>query len=417
MSTSAKPIPSHSNRRLGGWLPAKEAALEAFRTKLAAQVKARPADAPLCQPVQDLAALINVDPVLRMYLDRAIHQAIHRQYNLGYTSIHQLMVSINEIMTYAPPFDETELVGCPLNALLDWPMCMPSGFAFFRTAEVNAKLQAVLQYWCKFLSGPDSRNFLNTTSPTGWFCPEAYQKIGMQQFVCDPSQPYWGFASWNDFFTRQFQPGERPIADPGNNKVIINACESTPYNIQENVKLYDAFWIKAQPYSLSDIFTRLFQPLAQSFVGGSVYQAFLSAYNYHRWNAPVSGVVSHAYVVGGTYYSDVESEGLDPAGPNDSQGYITAVATRAVIVIECADPTMGRVACVFVGMAEVSSCIIEVDVGQTVQKGDELGYFQYGGSTHCLIFQPGVIQSFVPQPPFDPNAPPLELNTQIATAN
>jgi phosphatidylserine decarboxylase len=239
----------------------------------------------------------------------------------------------------------------------------------------------------------------------------------LQQFDYDPSQPYGGFASWNDFFTRQFLAGERPIADPGNNKVIINACESTPYNIQQNVKLYDAFWIKAQPYSLSDIFMRLYQPLAKSFVGGSVYQAFLSAYNYHRWNAPVSGVVSHAYVLDGTYYSDVESEGVDPAGPNDSQGYITAVATRAIIVIECADPTMGRVACVFVGMAEVSSCIIEVDVGQTVQKGDELGYFQYGGSTHCLIFQPNVIQSFVPQPPFDPNAPPLELNTQIATAN
>jgi phosphatidylserine decarboxylase len=162
--SATKPTPSHdSHRRFGGWLPAREAALEAFRTRLAAQVKAQPADALLCPPVRDLAVLINDDPVLRMYLERAIHQAIRRGHTLGYTSIHELMLAINQIMTYAPPFDETELVGCPLNALLDWPMCMPSGFGFFRAAAVNAQLQKVLQYWSQFLSGPDSRNFLNTT--------------------------------------------------------------------------------------------------------------------------------------------------------------------------------------------------------------------------------------------------------------
>jgi len=147
-------------------------------------------------------------------------------------------------------------------------------------------------------------------------------------------------------------PESGPSPDPTNDKVVVNACELTPYNIQENVTLYDAFWIKAQPYSLSDIFMRLYQPLAQLFTGGSVHQAFLSAYDYHRWHAPVSGVITHAYVIDGTYYSDVESEGVDPAGPNDSQGHITAVATRAIIVIQCADPTMGSVACVFEGMAE-----------------------------------------------------------------
>ncbi|MCP4693047.1 MAG: phosphatidylserine decarboxylase, partial [Desulfobacterales bacterium] len=47
-----------------------------------------------------------------------------------------------------------------------------------------------------------------------------------------------------------------------------------------------------------------------------------------------------------------------------------------------------------VGMAEVSSCKLSVKVGDPVQKGEELGYFQYGGSTYCLVFQPGVIKKF-----------------------
>ncbi len=43
-------------------------------------------------------------------------------------------------------------------------------------------------------------------------------------------------------------------------------------------------------------------------------------------------MIVEAYNVPGTYYADAPSEGIDPAGPNNSQGFITAVATRAVIV-------------------------------------------------------------------------------------
>ncbi|MEI9982686.1 MAG: phosphatidylserine decarboxylase [Aliidongia sp.] len=73
------------------------------------------------------------------------------------------------------------------------------------------------------------------------------------------------------------------------------------------------------------------------------------------------------------------------------------------------------VACVFVGMAEISSCVIGVRVGHAVTKGEELGYFQYGGSTHCVVFEPHVRLSFVPQPPFSHEAPIVEINSKLAT--
>jgi phosphatidylserine decarboxylase len=59
--------------------------------------------------------------------------------------------------------------------------------------------------------------------------------------------------------------------------------------------------------------------------------------NYHRWHAPVSGTVTHAYLVDGSHYSDLEAEGVDSGGLNDSQGYITSVAVRAVVAFECDD--------------------------------------------------------------------------------
>ena len=45
-------------------------------------------------------------------------------------------------------------------------------------------------------------------------------------------------------------------------------------------------------------------------------------------------------------------------------------------------------------MAEVSSCQITVYEGQRVRKGDQIGMFHYGGSTHCLVFRPGVKLQF-----------------------
>lgn len=413
--------PLQARRRLGNWMPAKEEHAAAFRRGLAARARERTRQAASAQPplasvVRDLADLIHGDPVLRMNLTRAIDEARAAGYELGYTSIDELIGIVDYLMSYAPPFDASVPVATPLNVVLDWPMCMPSGYAVFRDPAFNAQLRRVLDYWCGFLSGPHSRAHLNEREPDGWFCKAAREKIGMDAFRCDPAQPFWGFASWNAFFTRELRPGARPVAQPDDSRIIVSACEASPYDVRENVQLHDRFWLKTQPYSLREILTSTQEALARRFVGGSVYQGYLSAFNYHRWHAPVAGRIREAYNVDGTYYSDVESEGVDPGGLNDSQGYTTAVAARAVIVIDSDDAAIGEVACVFVGMAEVSSCQIVALPGQHVAKGDELGYFQYGGSTWCAIFRPGVIASFVPQPPWHDDGPPLRVNAHLATA-
>ena len=58
--------------------------------------------------------------------------------------------------------------------------------------------------------------------------------------------------------------------------------------------------------------------------------------------------------------------------------------------------------------------------GYHIAKGEELGYFQFGGSTHCLVFRPGVIADFslkaVPQP-LDSDAPLVLVRSKLATAH
>lgn len=249
----------------------------------------------------------------------------------------------------------------------------------------------------------------------GWFCKMADEKIGLHEFVWEPSLPFGGFTSWNDFFTRRFRDGARPVADASDARVIVSACESTPYHLASDVKACDTFWIKSQPYSLEDMLSHQGKDLAVAYNGGTVYQAYLSAFNYHRWHAPVAGTIARAYLVPGTYYSCLEAEGEDPEGLNDSQGYTTAVATRAVIVIESDDEAVGQVVCLFVGMAEVSSCVVSVKVGQRVEKGAEIGHFQFGGSTWCLILRPHAKPEFFHHPKGE-DSETVQVNSRLARA-
>lgn len=345
------------------------------------------------------------------------------------TSFKDFIAALALVVKSGPEFyDKAEpetamgLIGFPINALLDWPMGTVSGYEFFLQPEVNEALKEVLCSWGKFLGKPDSKACLN-----GWLSETAQEMIATsgnngtteytfkELFVCpDPSAEYLGFSSWDDFFVRRFHERVRPITAPDDmpsqefpdpTAVITNACESAPLPeepVRTGVRLFDTFYLKGQPYSLGNMLNC--NERTAKFVGGTVYQAFLSALSYHRWHAPVSGKVVAIESVPGTYYSENWFQGLagaqdpdkpDPAAPNYSQPYISAVATRSIIYIEAKNPKIGLMAIVFIGMAEVSSCEFTVEEGQEITKGQELGMFHFGGSSHCMLFRPGVDIQFV----------------------
>lgn len=158
-----------------------------------------------------------------------------------------------------------------------------------------------------------------------------------------------------------------------------------------NVKYTDKFWFKDDVYSLNDMFggsKYQKEEVAKHFEGGTIYQAFLSALYYHRWHAPVDGVIEDIYAIDGTYYLD-QSQFIsyDEGSPNNSESFLSAVAARKVIIINCSNPNIGKVGIIYIGMAEVSSCIHTVNVGDNVKKGQEIGYFMFGGSSHAMVFE------------------------------
>ena len=387
------------NYNVGKWLSSDQKFYDEWFKKIVKGTTS--ANQPLHPVIQEFKDLIEGDPELLMLFTEMFEQIPKdKKFEKDTTgkpqikNYHQMLQIMNRILTMAPEFNKTGFVGFPINAILNWPMGTPAGSTAFLNEKVNHQLKKILNKWSVFLGSQDSRYILNNHPKSGWFGKDAQEAMPdfTKKFKCDPAAPYYGFSSWDNFFTREFREGIRPVASPEDDTVIVNACESAPYKLAKNVQLSDQFWIKSQPYSLQHMMAM--DPLAEQFAGGTVYQAFLSALSYHRWHSPVSGTIVKTKLIDGSYYAEAPAEGFDPVGPNSSQGYITQVASRGLIFIEADNKDIGLMAVLFVGMAEVSSNEFSVYEGQHITKGDQLGMFHFGGSTHCLIFRPGVELEF-----------------------
>lgn len=452
----------NSDARLGGWLSDDPRHIENWIQQLRRKVAASPQ--PLVAPVAALQNLVYGDPVLYANVQGMFAEAhfLKRTTPLVWQAeplnFEVFLALLNALMTTAPEAyqtggkagsgqDAAGLIGFPINALLDWPMGTAFGYAVFSNALFNQQFKKILDHWAVFLSSEASRYVLIQDDPASqadaWLGPTVQAEmvsvarsalgpfpnpVGPQAafaeiFDCDPQAPCHGYQSWDDFFTRTFRDGARPVSAIGDDSVIVNACESAPLAIARKVALSDAFWLKEQRYSLENMLD--WDELTPQFAGGegaTVYQAFLSALSYHRWHSPVSGTVRKAYVVNGAYYLEnlrqgfFSASGADDAGPNNSQAFLTAVATRALIFIEADNPDIGLMCVVPVGMAEVSSCEITVRAGQHVDKGEQLGMFHFGGSTHCLVFRPGVHLDFIPYEKPGIDATNVRVNAALAVA-
>ncbi len=385
--------------RVGQWLPSDAAKLDQWMAKTIRAARANPK--PIHPAVEELRWLIETDPEIYMHVhqifDGLPRTAKFQNDPKGDPQVVDYPVAlqlINHVLTTAPEFDQTGLVGFPINAILNWPMGTPGGFVLFLNDRFNAKMKNVLNAWGEFLMTPESTYVLNDDPTAGWFGRDAMAAMPgfVDDFVCDPGLPHHGFRSWDDFFVRHYREGRRPVEAPDDPDVIANACESAPYRLERDVAAQDKFWLKSQPYSLVHMFGA--DPVYEEFVGGTVYQAFLSALSYHRWHSPVDGTVERVWNIDGSYYSQTPAVGFDPEAPNQSQGYLTEVAARAVALIRADNPAIGLMAMITVGMAEVSSCDFTVVPGQRVSKGEDIGMFHFGGSTHCLVFRPGVNLEF-----------------------
>ena len=396
--------------------------------------------------VQAMADMLNApqNAALRKLVEEMIAEGlvIHKEYepNVAYhiASITDMLNALNYIIQHAPEYlPEVSHSAFPMSGLFVYMMYAKAGTKVFVDQQFNNSLRAILEAWCAYLDSPESLYVVIHTPNDpekmkgSWLSEASYIHNNLEEFVTEEDKIkdplHWGFTSFNDFFHRQIIPICRPIDGVGNDRVIVSANDGNVYRIARDVKREDKFWLKNQSYSLVNMLNN--SQYVDRFVGGDVLQTFLNGNDYHRWRAPISGTVVAAEVVPGFMFSELRSEGFDPSAGTASQVYQANVNTRGLVFIESDDEAIGMVCVIPIGITEISSVDIQVKPGQKIEKGDELGWFSYGGSSMCLIFEPGAIEKFtVVSPPVEKdeqgnpvvnydNGPYVRANAQIAIAS
>ena len=131
---------------------------------------------------------------------------------------------------------------------------------------------------------------------------------------------------------------------------------------------------------------------ADAFNGGHFIHLFLGPYSYHRFHTPVAGRVMECYPLIGQVYLQVSLlDGQFEAADSADDGY-EFLQARGVITIDTTGSPygdVGVVAVIPVGMCQVSGVNMTHEVGRECLKGDEFGYFTFGGSDTIILTQKG----------------------------
>ncbi len=242
--------------------------------------------------------------------------------------------------------------------------------------------------WGAYLDTPESAKEVETFKDDPWF--------NWDEYMPPPS----GYLTFNEFFARHTKPGMRPIAGIDDDSVIVSQAdctmvgwwqigENSNINLQQSNKKGVVIQSKIFSYSIEELLKD--SKYADRFKGGIFMHSFLNSTDFHRWNSPVRGKVLESKVIQGQAYLGVEVVKIIDANgkernhlsAQDGTGYQFS-QTRGLIVI---DSPFGLVACLPMGMAQVSSVTITAEEGVTLRKGEELGYFKFGGSDFVLCFE------------------------------
>lgn len=238
--------------------------------------------------------------------------------------------------------------------------------------------------------------------------PESFSPETLQSFIDDapeyriheslvngvPNMPS-GWLTFNQFIGRELNGGLRPIADPTSNAVVTSPADCIyqhSYDI-DRVSNIPATTIK-NTHKYGNI-TQLIEGsrYAESFAGGTFVHYMLPPSAYHRFHLPVDGQVTESILISGKVFMRVAIEDQEFNSSDSTTSGFEFSQNRGVVTIDtsasdCGD--VGIVAVIPVGMAHVSSVMLTAVENQHMAKGEEFGFFQFGGSDIIVLFQEGV---------------------------
>ena len=216
--------------------------------------------------------------------------------------------------------------------------------------------------------------------------------------------PEGGYKNFNEFFARELKT-PRTISSPDDESIVVSPADAIVNMIDDSLTVSKKLDVKTQKLSVEELLDN--SPHASSFEGGTAISNILMPTVYHRYHAPVSGqVIESNEDVTGIYFGIQDFPKLINGG-NVGYGYDYSIFEhfrRGYLIIETKD--YGKVAMIPVGLNTITSGIFHSkfkkigsgDKTHEIKKGEEVGYFQYGGSLNILLFEKGVFPAIrIPQ--------------------
>lgn len=239
-----------------------------------------------------------------------------------------------------------------------------------------------------FYEHPLGRAVFDTVINRKWFCdlygrrmdhPRSRARIapfvaGFGIDLGEAERPLEAYTSFNDFFYRTLKPGARPypsepqvLGSPGDGKLLV----------YPRLELDTRLPIKGTACSPAALLAS--EAEAAAYAGGAAFVLRLAPPDYHRFHFVDDGLAEPTREVPGRYDS------VNPIALARVPDLFCR-NKRAVTPIETAH--FGRMAYVEVGAITIGTIIQTFTPGQ-VARGQEKGYFRYGGSTIVVLFGPG----------------------------
>ena len=191
--------------------------------------------------------------------------------------------------------------------------------------------------------------------------------------------PLESFSSFNEFFYRKLKEEARPLAEKENPNVAIFPTDGRHMGFADISQASQVF-VKGQSFDLKTLLGDT--ALAERYAHGTLIFSRLCPVDYHRFHFPVAGIVGETQLFSGVLGS------VSPYALRRRLAWLWA-NKRTLTLLQTEQ--WGQVALLDVGATCVGSIFQTFRPGTFVQKGDEKGYFAFGGSTVLTLFEPGRI--------------------------
>jgi len=185
------------------------------------------------------------------------------------------------------------------------------------------------------------------------------------------------FRSFNDFFIRKLRPAVRPLA-AGKGVAIIPA--DGRYLFYPKIDAMETFAIKGKAFFLEELLQD--KGLARRYDKGSLIIARLCPCDYHRFHFPCDALPGSAKLINGWLWS------INPIALRRN-GAILTQNKRVVTLLKTS--CFGDLLYIEVGATNVGTIHQTYIPNRPYVKGDEKGFFSFGGSTLILLFEPQAI--------------------------